>query len=672
MTDSSQNLVRQFTLKSAGPQDNGNADWISSGNVSSTTQDPVEGSTSFLIAKGGSFTTVPISTRGPGGLTATSVQISFLAKTLYSAAPAMPEVTGSISFDGGTAVVQQSSISANAPWQRVAFTFPAPAAAQSFTLVLTYEGDMSNISTLIDNITVSVRSYASSQSFLASKYDEVCWLCTHNAYANYADGWLWAQQSIAVADQLKAGVRALMLDIDDEDGEVYLLHAGWARSSVLRPGFSSFRRLTDTLKDVNDFLDANPEEIVTIFFESDVKNSANFPLVVQAFQNAGTTSSNLAQKLFRYDQPNVGTNGSWSVAAQGAPNLQWMVDNNKRCLVFSSLRGLDTNSVQPSAPDGWAKMWHFIRESVYENSSSLDPGQWTNQRAESQDAEVNAGRTLNLVNHWPDWAVGSILPASTSFGSINDAELIERHLNEWTFKYQRLPNFIAVDYFDTGANGGPLTAVRNCNARWADRDVHSDPPPVGPLLTIGNSVQQVKSDLSGSTGTGSRVALALTNISDSDFALLRSYARHGKIVDDLPGVIPGRVSDPVQLSNYDGSVASAGVSTVMAGLIGPQCFWLLQASGYAKLLFIGVSSPYSLMFYNNYANARWIDRTDAVNSFINDGSGGDGLFDSLFEESNDDTSTYEEARIRARPWICGTWAMRNNTPGDMTVTLWSY
>lgn len=670
-----QQIIRGFNLKSEGPQDNGARTWLTiGGNIASSAQNVLIPPTAFLVAPGATFTTDSISMSGANLLRAAKVQVSLGFATANSPVPTIPQFDCAVSFDGGLPVSTTTSVSANAGWDRLKFVFDVPAGARAATITLTYVPANNAPSCFVDNITFNVLADGDVAGFLARKYDEVCWLCAHNAFANYLDGWAWAQQAFNVTEQLNQGARALMLDIDDERGDIYLLHGGWTQSTYLRPGISDFRKLVDTLTEVNAFLDQNPNEVVTIFFESDVKDSAHYAQTVQAFQNAGTAASNLSQKLFAYDKPTSGSNGqSWNVASQGAPTLQWMVDNNKRCVVFTSLRGPDTNSTQATAPDGWAKMWHFIRENVYGNDS-VTPPQWTTQRAESAAADVNPNRTLMLLNHFPDWAAGTLFPALIGFGfnSINDADLIEQHVDQWLETYPRLPNFLAVDFIAAGYHGGPLQAVASLNARWADNDLHPDPPSSGILLPKGRTHDPVKFDLEASPGTSSRVVIVWQNYSDGDFTLLRSYARHGKIVDDIPQVLPGRNNDQVREINGMGGSVCAGVSSAMAGLIGPQCFWLFSTPGTAQVLFVAVSSPYSLLFYNNYANARWIARASEVDAFIAGGDGGDALFDSLFAESNGDTSTNPDVRVKARPWICNTWAMSGGKTGNMTVTLWNY
>lgn len=672
-TAAPENLVRTFNKKSAGLADDAFGGWIDyvQGVSSSARQPLIESGTSFSFRDGAEIR-AGFSLKGPNLVSATGFQVS-LSFNAPAVTPA-PHLRLDCAFDGGATSSFDLELIPGGQWNQTKHWVSTAPINSACRLSLSYAATAADQPLSIDNIGIDVYGAYSSEAFLGRKYDEVCWLCSHNAFANVADGWRWAQQTDTVTHQLVGGVRAFMLDIYHQNGDIYLLHDGWLASRVMRPGFSDFRRLSETLTEINTYLDANPEEVVTLFFESGVTTAAGYALLNRAFDTAGTPESNLAHKLFRYDRANAGRNGAtWDVDSQGAPTLKWMVENKLRCVVFSCYRGGDQFSVGRTAPDGWPMMWHYVRESVYNDSTCIDPGLWTEQRAESSDAETrNPRRTLNLVNHFPSWAVGAILPASLSFNSINDGKFIDQHLNAWTARFGRLPNFVAVDYYDVGKSGGAKLSVLNCGRRWANSDLRPDPPSFRTLVTNGNTLEQVKGDLKASRGIRSPVAISLVNLSDSDFTVLRGHQRHGKAVCDFPPLVVGANSDQAQVLNASGGQMCAGVSTTAMGMIGPQSFWLLQADGCDELLFVGVSSPYALLWYNNYANARWVAKTDAINRFLASGDGGDDLFDALFQEHNDGTYTNAPARLRARPWICSTWAMANDKIGDMTVTIWTY
>jgi len=99
-----------------------------------------------------------------------------------------------------------------------------------------------------------------------ARYNEVAFACTHNAMSSAQDGWSFPHQEYNITRQLADGVRALMLDIhyDYYDSNVVVLQHGegyWAYTFGHEP-------LSNELKAIKDFLDANSDEIVTIIFES--------------------------------------------------------------------------------------------------------------------------------------------------------------------------------------------------------------------------------------------------------------------------------------------------------------------------------------------------------------------------------------------------------------------
>lgn len=109
-------------------------------------------------------------------------------------------------------------------------------------------------------------------------YNEVSYATTHNAMSSEEDGWAGRNQWYAMPRQLDDGIRGLMLDThynstathptlaapDAPDGVPLLCH-GYCKYGWML--------LTEGLGDVKAFLDENPNEIVTIIFESYVTAS---------------------------------------------------------------------------------------------------------------------------------------------------------------------------------------------------------------------------------------------------------------------------------------------------------------------------------------------------------------------------------------------------------------
>ena len=95
------------------------------------------------------------------------------------------------------------------------------------------------------------------------KYNEVCFLMSHNAHANKAAGYVYAQHQHNIIDQLKHGVRGLMLDtwpaykddlqkqakpgnVPNDKIEVMLWHDITGRNLKIK--------FSDVLKKIADFL----------------------------------------------------------------------------------------------------------------------------------------------------------------------------------------------------------------------------------------------------------------------------------------------------------------------------------------------------------------------------------------------------------------------------------
>src|SRR5690606_38610856 len=96
------------------------------------------------------------------------------------------------------------------------------------------------------------------------RYDEVTFAMTHNAHAVLGAGLgigaaAATNQTKAVYQQLRDGIRGMMIDVGRHDGEIWLCHGGC--------GISRFVPLSDFLVTVRRFLDANPSETLTLIVE---------------------------------------------------------------------------------------------------------------------------------------------------------------------------------------------------------------------------------------------------------------------------------------------------------------------------------------------------------------------------------------------------------------------
>ena len=143
------------------------------------------------------------------------------------------------------------------------------------------------------------------EDLCSKSYQQIAYLTSHNAYASSEDSFYFPNQNLNIPNQLNMGVRALMLDIYDVDGELFLYH------SVSELGSTE---LNTVLNQIKDFLINHSNEVITLILE-DYSTSV-------ALSNAFETSG-LSVYLFEYNDINT-----W-------PTLQEMIDSNKRLVVFT-------------------------------------------------------------------------------------------------------------------------------------------------------------------------------------------------------------------------------------------------------------------------------------------------------------------------------------------------
>jgi len=148
-------------------------------------------------------------------------------------------------------------------------------------------------------------------------FDQVSFATTHNAMSSADEGWVVPNQEHALARQLADGIRGLMLDTHEVEGEPYLCHA------VCELGKTP---LVDGLGVIRDFLACHPREIVTIIFESYITPEAT----AAAFEAAGLLpylhTQPLGEPWPTLDE--LGAKGSQLVVFtdQGAGEPPWYMD----------------------------------------------------------------------------------------------------------------------------------------------------------------------------------------------------------------------------------------------------------------------------------------------------------------------------------------------------------
>ncbi|KAJ2361019.1 hypothetical protein H4S01_005456 [Coemansia sp. RSA 2610] len=244
-------------------------------------------------------------------------------------------------------------------------------------------------------------------------YDRVAYATTHNSYATGDN--IAANQNKNIRQQLDDGVRGFMLDLYKQDSdpmnEPYLCHTSCL---LLNDG-----PLVDTLKDFKTFLDANKNEVVTIYIENAQPFSATD--MAQPFKDAGLDSYAFA--------PNS-TDAAW-------PSLSQMISVNKRLVVFT-----DRNA---DAAVPWILLeGSYAVQTPYTVASGASFGCTPNTQV----------RPLWVMNHfvYTNYTVFNFnfeRPAPNSAASVNTRASIVGQANQCG-SAGYFPNFVTVDYYDVG------------------------------------------------------------------------------------------------------------------------------------------------------------------------------------------------------------------------------
>jgi len=230
--------------------------------------------------------------------------------------------------------------------------------------------------------------------------DRVSFITAHNAMATDEYQFLAPNQIEGIGAQLASGVRAFMLDVYLEDDVLQFCHGycqfGSISAAVI---FGEFRT----------FLEANPREVITLFFESYVTASD----VSDGFQAAGL--------------------GEYLVVQ--APGKEWptlldLIESNRRLIVFT-----DDDAREPA----W---YHHVWDYAWETH-------WSAATVEDLSCEVHRGsmdNALFILNHFltdpfASRALAEVANMNPYF--LNRAVACQKESG-------RQPNFVAVDFTTIG------------------------------------------------------------------------------------------------------------------------------------------------------------------------------------------------------------------------------
>ncbi len=276
------------------------------------------------------------------------------------------------------------------------------------------------------------------------RYNATCFLTSHNAFANFNEGWgRYMMQTWSIEEQLDHGVRGLMLDVFNADGSIVMCHGGCGPLQTVQKGVRKsiyslfekheYKRFSETLKVVKEWVERHPAEIVTIFLENRVD--------IQKLNDEIKSVEGLA--------PFVLTLREWDPADyQGSwPRLAWMRNTNKRIVIFNEDKtgsGLKMYGEPVLKKYLFYYGWHYIIESQY---GTVDPDKACVERTDSQEYR-NIRRTIYVLNFFRTLA-GPLAQSVTD----NSYEMLKKTVQlcqSRNLAHGKTPNFIALDFVEEG------------------------------------------------------------------------------------------------------------------------------------------------------------------------------------------------------------------------------
>ncbi|XP_066346694.1 PI-PLC X domain-containing protein At5g67130-like [Miscanthus floridulus] len=270
-------------------------------------------------------------------------------------------------------------------------------------------------------------------------FNRYSWLTTHNSFAVVGTKSPLGSaiisppnQEDSVSEQLKNGVRGLMLDAYDFNGAVWFCHSFHGRCLP----FTAYVPALSVLTEVRVFLEANPSEVVTVFLEDYAAPGS----LSNAFNAAGLSKYWFPESLM--PSPSKGGGGDW-------PLLKDMIADNHRLIVFTSKKG-------KQGTEGLAYEWDYVVETQYGSEGMSDGG--CPKRSESRPMDSKA-QSLVLLNFFTS------NPSQSWACSNNSAPLISRLNACYQASANRWANYIAVDFYMRSNGGGAPLATDVANGR---------------------------------------------------------------------------------------------------------------------------------------------------------------------------------------------------------------
>jgi hypothetical protein len=267
-------------------------------------------------------------------------------------------------------------------------------------------------------------------------FNKYTWIVTHNAFSVADAPLLTGSQRITfynqedtVTNQLRNGVRGLMLDMYDFENDIWLCHSFHGQCYNI----TAFQPAINTLREVEAFLTENPSEIVTIIIEDYVHTPKG---LTRVFADAG-----LDKYWFPVSKmPKKGED--W-------PTVTEMAQQNHRLLVF-------TSDSSKEADEKIAYQWRYMVENE-SGDPGVAPGVCKN-RKESKSLNSKSA-SLFLQNYFPT------MPVQSEACKEHSTPLTDMIATCYKSAGNLMPNFLAVNFYMRSDGGGVFDAVDRMNGQ---------------------------------------------------------------------------------------------------------------------------------------------------------------------------------------------------------------
>jgi len=288
---------------------------------------------------------------------------------------------------------------------------------------------------------------------------------THNAYS--VGTALAANQHWTLLQQLGGGVRAINWDTHRKDGDTQI-HLCHTNCKILDAGL-----FIDALKTLMGWMQANPNEVITVIFEN-VGNFAPADLAA-VFKQTGADAL-VYQKTPEAPWPTVGD----------------MIKSGKRLVLLSSPLSYDPSItwIMDEFKWGWENPYEYALPDNF--SCSID--------RPKKPLIVPPANTVYMMNHFlGSYLLGLdnlLVPNATGTAIVNTLDSLQKHFDMCVTQQNRRPNYIALDFVDIGQG---MQAVLAFNGKNIGPDEAKDP------VGVQSFTPSVPPPSPSAAGTGSAV-----------------------------------------------------------------------------------------------------------------------------------------------------------------------